>query len=172
MDPTKVQCILDWPKPQIVKALCGFLGLAVYYRRFVKHFGLIATPLNNMLKLNNFLWTPNAESAFEELKKAITLAPVLVLLNFDEEFTIETGASGQGIGVVLTQNRHLVAFISKTLSSKNQSLSAYDKEMFAILYAVSKWRPYLLGNHFTILTDHQPLKHIFDQRISIPAQHQ
>lgn len=125
-----------------------------------------------MLKLNNFIWTNDAESAFEELKKAITSAPVLVLPNFTEEFTIETDASGQSIGAVLTQNSHLVAFLSKTLSPKNQSSSAYDKEMFAILYAVHKWRPYLLGNHFTILTDHQPLKHMFDQRITTHAQHQ
>ncbi|XP_062003229.1 uncharacterized protein LOC133720775 [Rosa rugosa] len=109
----------------------GFLWTQV--RRFVKHYGLIAKPLTELLKKGNFIWTPNADTAFSELKAAITSAPVLALPNFDEEFFIETDASGQGIGAVLTQNRHPVAFLSTTLSPKNQSLSTYEKEMFAVL---------------------------------------
>lgn len=171
MDASKVQCILDWPQPQSTKALRGFLGLTGYYRRFVKHYGMISKPLNDMLKSGNFIWTPESESAFLELKQAITSAPVLALPNFDEEFFIETDASGLGIGAVLTQRKHPVAFLSKCLSPKNQALSTYEKEMLAVLFAVEKWRPYLLGHQFTILTDHQPLQHMFNQRISTPAQH-
>lgn len=170
MDPEKVQCIQAWPKPLTVKALRGFLGLAGYYRRFIQHFGLIAKPLTDMLKTNNFTWTTQAETAFTHLKTAITTAPVLALPDFDKEFTIETDASGLGIGAVLTQQKHPVAFLSKALSSKNQSLSVYDKEMFAILYSVAKWRHYIFGRPFTILTDHQTLKHLLDQRISTPSQ--
>lgn len=171
VDPSKVQCLLDWPKPPNIKALRGFLGLAGYYRRFVHHFGLIAKPLTDVLKSNGFVWTPAAEEAFTQLKQAITSAPVLALPNFSQPFTIETDASNMGIGAVLSQHKHPIAFLSKSLSPKNQSLSVYDKEMFAILFAVDKWRPYLLGQQFTILTDHQTLKHLLDQRISTPSQH-
>lgn len=119
-----------------------------------------------MLKSNNFIWTPQVEEAFSQLKTAVTTAPVLALPDFSKLFTIETDDSGSGIGVVLTQLKHLIAFLSKTLSQKNQTLFVYDKEMFTILFAVEKWRPYLLGQKFTILTDHQTLKHLSDQRIT------
>lgn len=172
MDPSKIQCIVDWPKPQTVKALRGFLGMAGYYRKFIRHFGLIAKPLSDMLKAHNFIWTSDADIAFVKLKQAMTSAPVLALPNFNEEFFVETDASGSGIGAVLSQQRHPVAFLSKNLSPRNQALSVYDKEMLAVLHAVNKWRPYLLGNSFTILTDHQTLKHMLDQRITTPSQHQ
>ncbi|KAK9913983.1 hypothetical protein M0R45_037782 [Rubus argutus] len=171
VDPSKVQCLTDWPKPKTIKALRGFLGLAGYYRRFVHHFGQIARPLHDMLKAHNFLWTPAADDAFIQLKHAVTSAPVLALPDFSQPFIVETDASGLGIGAVLSQQRHPIAFLSKTLSPRNQTLSVYEKEMLAILFAIDKWRPYLLGQHFTILTDHQTLKHLLDQRISTPAQH-
>ncbi|PRQ56667.1 putative nucleotidyltransferase, Ribonuclease H [Rosa chinensis] len=171
VDPDKVQCLNEWPKPQTVKGLRGFLGLAGYYRRFVQNFGLIAQPLNDMLKANNFFWSTAAEDAFQRLKLAVTTAPVLALPDFNQAFTVETDASGLGIGAVLTQQKHPIAYLSKTLSPKNQVLSVYDKEMFAILFAIDKWRPYLLGNQFTILTDHQTLKHLLTQRITTPSQH-
>lgn len=170
-DPSKVQSIKDWSKPTSLKSLRGFLGLAGYYRRFIRHFSTIAKPLTEMLKTDNFIWTQSSEQAFEQLKLALISAPVLALPDFTQPFTVETDASGMGIGVVLSQNKYPVAFLSKSLSIRNQALSVYDKEMFAVLYAIDKWRPYLLGNSFTILTDHQTLKHLLDQRISTPSQH-
>lgn len=170
-DPAKVQCLTDWPKLTTLKGLRGFLGLAGYYRCFVQHFGLIAKPMTDMLKIGNFVWTPASEEAFTHLKTAVTIAPVLSLPDFSKPFTIETDASGMGIGTVLSQEKHPIAFLSKSLSPRNQALSVYDKEMFAILYAVDKWRPYILGRSFTILTDHQTLKHMLDQRITTPSQY-
>lgn len=90
--------------------------------------------------------------------------------DYSKSFTFEADISGLGIGAVLSQEKHPIAFLNKTLSARNQILSVYDKEMLAILYAVEKWRPYLLGSQFTILTDHQTLKHLLDQRISTSAQ--
>ncbi|PRQ22490.1 putative nucleotidyltransferase, Ribonuclease H [Rosa chinensis] len=171
MDPSKIKCITDWPKPKSVKSLRGFLGLAGYYRRFVPYFGVIAQPLTAMLKTDNFQWNPASEQAFERLKQAIISAPVLALPDFTKPFVVETDASGSGIGAVLTQEKHPVAFLSKSLSPNHQAMSTYDREMFAVMYAIDKWRPYLLGNSFKILTDHQTLKHLMDQRISTPAQH-
>lgn len=171
VNPSKIQCIVDWPQPQTLKALRGFLGLTGYYRKFVAHYGIIAKPLSDMLKTNNFVWSPASEAAFATLKNALTTAPILALPDFSHPFVIETDASGTGIGAILQQHRHPIAYLSKSLSPKNQALSVYEKEMMAILYAVDKWRHYVLGQVFTILTDHKTLKHMLDQRITTPAQH-
>lgn len=96
---------------------------------------------------------------------------MLALPDFTIPFVIETDASGTDIGAVLQQQHHPIAFLSKPLSPRNQALSVYEKEMLAVLFAVEKWRHYLLGQHFTILTGHKTLKHLLDQRITTPAQH-
>ncbi|PRQ60730.1 putative nucleotidyltransferase, Ribonuclease H [Rosa chinensis] len=171
VDPTKVQAIQAWPKPTTLKGLRGFLGITGYYRRFIHNYGVIAKPLTEMLKTENFIWTPASHSAFDELKHALMTAPVLALPDFSIPFIVETDASGLGIGAVLSQRKHPIAFLSKPLSPRNQVLSVYDKEMLAVMHAIDKWRPYLLGNPFTIITDHQTLKHLLDQRISTPSQH-
>lgn len=86
------------------------------------------------------------------------------------EFIIETDASGNGIGTILMQKGHPLAFMSRALSERYQQLSVYDKEIMAIIAAVQKWRPYLLGKHFIIKTDHQSLKYLMEQKISTPSQ--
>ena len=99
------------------------------------------------------------------LKQALCTAPVLALPDFSLPFHIETDASGSGIGVVLQQNGHPIAFISKALSPRNQGLSVYDKEYLAILMAVEQWRHYLLQGEFFIHTDHRSLIHLNEQRL-------
>ena len=100
----------------------------------------------------------------------MTTAPVLVLPDFNQEFIVEADASHYGIGVVLSQGGRPVAYFSKALSPKHQTLSVYEKEMMAILVAVRKWNSYLLGRHFKIKTDHQSLKFLLDQQANTPAQ--
>ncbi|XP_062005359.1 uncharacterized protein LOC133722489 [Rosa rugosa] len=171
VDPTKVQAIQAWPKPTTLKGMRGFLGITGYYRRFIQNYGITAKPLTEMLRADNFKWTMASETAFEELKRALMTAPVLALPDFSIPFIVETDACGLGIGAVLSQRKHPIAFISKSLSPRNQLLSVYDKEMLAVMHAIDKWRPYLLGHQFNIITDHQTLKHLLDQRISTPSQH-
>ncbi|KAL5805441.1 hypothetical protein ACOSQ4_028174 [Xanthoceras sorbifolium] len=131
-----------------------------YYRRFVKHYGLIAKPLTGMLKKDNFEWTKEARLAFEDLKRAMTQTSVLALPNFDKTFKVYTDVSGEGIGVVLVQEKRPLAFISKALGPMKKAWSTYAREMLAVIHAVKIWRPYLFGRKFTIVTDQQALRHL------------
>nr|KYP73577.1 Retrovirus-related Pol polyprotein from transposon 297 family [Cajanus cajan] len=103
MDPDKVQSVLQWPTPTTLKQLRGFLGLTSYYRRFIKGYASLASPLHDLLKKDAFLWSDTTQVAFDNLKRAMTQAPVLVLPNFSIPFELETDASGVGIGAILNK---------------------------------------------------------------------
>ena len=112
-DDTKVRNVRDWPVPDTVKKLYGFLGLAGYYRKFVRNFGIISKPLTDLLRKNVvFVWTPTMDVAFGAIKKALIEAPVLALPDFSKTFVVETDASATGIGAVLMQDSHPVAYLS------------------------------------------------------------
>ncbi|KAD2805006.1 hypothetical protein E3N88_38383 [Mikania micrantha] len=134
-DPPKICAIQQWAVPTNLKQLRGFLGLAGYYRRFIKAFGVMARPLTDLLKKDSFKCNEEAQVAFEILKQAFTTAPVLALPGFSKEFVVETDASSKGLGAVLMQEGHPIAFISKALSTRQQSSSVYEKELLAILMA-------------------------------------
>ena len=137
-DLDKVQAVLNLPVPSSVKELCNFLGLAGYYRHFVKHFGVISRPLAELLKKGAlFIWSTVHDAAFHALKQALTSAPVLALPDFSKPFCVETDASRTGIGAVLTQEGHQLAFLSKSQCPRSQGLSTYEKEYLAILGAVT-----------------------------------
>lgn len=171
-DPAKVEAVQTWPIPISVRAVRGFLGLTGYYRKFIQHYGVISRPVTELLKKGKiFQWTQPAETAFQLLKKAMIAAPVLAVPNFQQTFVLETDACKDGIGAVLMQQGHPVAYLSKGLCLKNQALSTYEKECLAILMAVDKWRPYLQHQHFIIRTDQQALLHLADQRLSTGIQH-
>lgn len=169
-DPSKIHAVANWPQPSNLKQLRGFLGLAGYYRRFVKDFGKIAKPLNDMLKKDCFSWSDDSVSAFLTLKHALVSAPVLALPDFSKPFVVETDASGKGIGVVLMQEQHPIAYISKSLGPKQQAMSIYERELLAIVYAVQKWGTYLAHAHFIIRTDQKSIKHMLEQRLNTPFQ--
>jgi hypothetical protein len=168
-DPIKVQVIVDWPVPSSVKELRSFLGLAGYYRKFVKHFGIIARPFTDLLKKNALrVWTSAHDSAFSTLKCALSSAPVLALPDFSQPFTVEMDACATGVGAVLMQQGHPLAYISKALGPKNRGLSTYEKEYLAILVAVDQWRHYLQTGEFIICTDQKSLIHLNEQRLHTP----
>lgn len=165
-DPDKIAAVRAWPVPATVKELRSFLGLSGYYRKFVPHYGVICKPLNDLLRKGElFVWTQHHDQAFQALKQALCAAPVLALPDFRRPFVVETDASATGIGVVLIQNGHPLAYLSKALGPRSQGLSTYEKEYLAILAAVDHWKHYLQHAEFHILTDHQSLAQLNEQRL-------
>lgn len=170
-DPAKIQDIEQWRTPSNTKELRSFLGLAGFYRKFVRHFGIISRPLFNLLKKHTlFVWTQEHQKAFDLLKTALVTAPVLALPDFSKQFYIYTDACQYGIGAVLMQQGHPLAFLSRALGPKNQGLSTYEKEYLAIILAVVHWRAYLQVSEFVIYTDHSSLVQLNEQRLHTPWQ--
>ena len=170
VDQGKVATILNWPRPTNVSELRGFLGLTGYYRKFVRNYGIISRPLTNLLKKGQFGWPEEAEKAFQDLKTVMTTTPTLAMPNFAEPFIIETDASGDGIGAVLSQQGRPIAFMSRALGTTKRSWSTYAREMLAIIQAIQTWRPYLLGRKFYIHTDQCSLMYLLEQRITTLEQ--
>ncbi|KAL4291580.1 hypothetical protein GQ457_14G013300 [Hibiscus cannabinus] len=171
VDFCKVEAIKAWPIPTSIKGVRGFLGIAGYYRKFIKGFSTLAASLSDLLrKGEGFDWTAAAQEAFDQLKQRLCSAPVLGLPDFSKEFIVETDASGVGIGAVLHQGDKLLAFYSQKLSPRMQGASTYHQEMFAITQAVGKWIQYLLGRKFIIITDQRSLRELTQQVIQTPEQ--
>lgn len=171
-EKAKVEAVQNWPVPTNLKQLRGLLGLAGYYRRFIQHYGHISRPLTALLKKGtSFVWTSETEAAFRALQQKLIQAPVLALPDFTKSFVLETDASDIEVGAVLMQEGHPIAYLSKPLSPRNQTLSTYEKECIAILMAIDKWRAYLQHQKFSIFTDHISLLHITEQRVTSKLQH-
>jgi hypothetical protein len=164
VDPSKVEAVSKWKQPSNVNEVRSFLGMAGYYRRFIKGFSSIARPMTELLKKDNkFVWTPKCEESFQIIKKKLTTAPVLTLPDIHQSFVIFCDASRQGLGCVLMQNEKVIAYASRLLKLHEQNFPTHDLELAAIVHAQKIWRHYLIGNKCHIFTDHKSLKYIFTQ---------
>lgn len=126
--------------------------------------------MTDLMKRGIFKWNEENKGAFNQLKEALISSLVLTLPDLSKPFTVETNSSQFDIGVVLIQNQHPKAYISKVLSPKNQLLLVYDKELLALMYAVEKWHSYLAIRPFVIKTDQKNLRHLFEQKLSTTSQ--
>eukprot|EP00253_Pinus_taeda_P002639 PITA_02639 len=140
VDPNKIKAIKEWSKPKNISKLRGFLGLTRYYRRFIKNYAHLTAPLTNLLKKNAFKWDDQTDKCFEKLKEVMSTTPVLATLDFSKQFVVECDASGFGISAVLMQDNHPIAFESRKLNKQEGLKSTYQKEMLAIIHALTKWR--------------------------------
>ena len=178
-DPDKTEAIRSWPKPTTEKQLRSFLGIAGYYRRFVEGFAKIAAPLhailskpkkNTKVKPEQFskLWNEDCDRAFGRLKEKLTSTPVLGYPDFSAEFILETDASFEGLGAVLSQEREgkkvVIAYASRALRPTEKNMDNYSSmklELLALKWSVTeKFRDYLLGSKFVVFTDNNPLSYI------------
>jgi len=165
VDPQKVKAIMDLPRPTNVTEIRNFLRLAGYYRRFIKDFSKISSPLTNLLKkVVKFEWSSKCEEAFQELKNRLTSAPILTLPVEGEEYIVYTNASKNGLGCVLMQGDRVIAYASQQLKSYEKNYPTHDLELTAVVFALKIWRHYLYGAPCKIYTDHQSLKYIFTQK--------
>ena len=137
------------------------MGLTVYYRKFIRNYANIAKPLTDQLRKDSFGWNSAALTTFNNLKKAMTTAPV-ALRDFTKMFFIETDASNCGLGVVLIQEQHPVAFFSKALGKRASLKPTYEKELMAIVFVILKWRHYLFGRKFMVRTGQSSLKFLLE----------
>jgi hypothetical protein len=172
VDPSKVQDVLNWNPPKNVPEIRSFLGLAGYYRRFIEGFSKIVKPLTSLLeKGKEFKWDDKCQACFEELKKKLTTAPVLIMPDIHKAFDVYCDASRQGLGCVLMQEGKVVAYASRQLIKHEQNYPTRDLELAAIVHTLKIWRHYMIGNKCQIFTDHKSLKYIFTQRDLNLRQH-
>ena len=163
IDPEKVRCVSDWPTPTDQRSLKQFMGLASYYKRFVQGFAQVAAPLNALTeKTKTWEWTAECNGAFLELKKRLVSAPILVMPCFNHKFILDTDASGEGLGAVLSQSvdgqERVVAYASKTLSKTEHRYCATRRELLVVVWATQHFRPYLYGCGFLLRSDHSALQ--------------
>nr|GEW88765.1 hypothetical protein [Tanacetum cinerariifolium] len=163
IDTTKISAITTWPPPTSLHDVRSFHGLASFYRRFIQGFSMIVAPTIECLKSSKFVWNTVAQSAFEQLKHAVTKAPVLALPNFEHVFQVKCDAFGLGVGGVLSQLNRPIAFFSKKLNDTRRRYNTYDKEFYAIVRNLKYWRHYLLPAEFILYSEHQALKFIQGQ---------
>ena len=168
-DQKKVQAVQEWPVPTDATEVRRFLGLASYYRRYMHQFSYIAAPLHSLTQKGvQFSWTSECQSAFSTLKERLMQAPILAYPRFDSEaspFLLQTDASAVGIGAVLEQDGHVVAYASRTLTKSEQQYSVIQRECLAAVYGMKQFRHYLLGRAFKLITDHAPLQWLSAQKM-------
>ncbi|GBG70345.1 hypothetical protein CBR_g6473 [Chara braunii] len=162
-DPRKVAAVQEAPTPVTLIQARAFLGLASYYRRFIKGFAGVAKPLTNLVKKEGqLIWTPECEAVFHALKEALTSSPVLARPDPTRPFALYTDRQPQAISAVLTQHgvdgrEHVIEYASKTLSQAQANYEACKGECMAVVWGIQHFRPYLYGQKFVQVTDHQPL---------------
>lgn len=169
-DPEKVQAINNFPPPATVKQVRSFLGMTGWYRRFIPAYAALATPLTSLLGgKGKFNWTNEAQVSFEKLKGCLVSAPVLAHPDFKRPFVIQCDASATGVGSVLYQLsddglEHPIAYMSKKLNSAQRNYSVTELECLAAVLSLKKFRAYVEGMPFKVVTDHASLKWLMTQK--------
>jgi hypothetical protein len=138
--------------------------MCTYYKKFVKGFSQLCAPLTDLPKKGTFKWDEEAQIMMDKMKKVMSTCLGLALPYFNLPFTLECDASGEGIGAVLMQKRHPLAYESRKLRGPELLYSIYDKEMLAMMHALAKFRQYLVGAQFVVKLDHNSLKYLLEQK--------
>ena len=175
-DPALLAAIRDIPPPKTATEVRSFLGLAGYYRRYVKGFAAIAAPLHALTRKDAlFHWSEDCQAAFDQLKVRLTTSPITTFPDFSQEFRLYTDASTAGLGAILAQIRdgkeRIICCASQALNKAEKSYSATKLECLAIVWAVAKFRPYLMAMPFEVYTDHYALQWLKTMRTGSALLH-
>ena len=170
-NPKQVAAVQEFPVPQNVHEVRQFLGLTSYYcnRRFIAQFSKVASPLHDLTrKETKWNWTEDCQNSLEHLKRKLLTSPVLEYLDFEVDFVLETDASFQGLGAILSQPKpdgklHPLAYASRSLSNPENNYSVTELETLGVVWAIQHFRAYLYGHNVTIITDHSAVKAILDK---------
>ena len=170
VDKAKIELTSQLPSPMNVKTVRQFLGHAGFYRRFIKDFSKIAKPLYKLLEKDaKFVWEKECQESFEELKSHLTTTPVVRAPNWQLPFEVMCNASDLSIRAVLGQREdgkpHVVYYASKTLNEAQRNYTTIEKELLAVVYALYKFRAYLVGSDIIIFTDHSALKYLLTSKM-------
>lgn len=178
-DPEKTQAIRDWPTPRTPEDVRRFLGFAGYYRKFVKNFSRIASPLSELMPTphrkqrkgkkptskKTWVWGPEQNNAFEQLRTALSPPPILGYADYGRPFELHTDAPVQGLGAILYQTQEgqkkVIAYASRSLGKAEKNYPAHKMEFLALKWAVTdKFQEYLYGTQFIVETDNNPLTYV------------
>lgn len=174
-NPEKVEAMVNYPRPRTSTEIKRFIGMCSWYRRFIPHFSTLVSPLNDLLKgkkkRQTITWNDSAEKSFLIIKNALVSAPILTTADFNLPFTIQCDASDTGLGGTLTQCQDgvekVISFASRSLSRAERNYSVSEREALAVLFCIEKYRPFLEGSKFTVITDHYSL--LWLQRMKEPT---
>ncbi|GAB1865875.1 Reverse ribonuclease integrase [Camponotus japonicus] len=163
VDPDKTAPIVEYPPPRNIKQLRRFIGMASWYRRFIPQCATLLEPLTRLLRKGfSWEWGDEQKAAFDSIKSCITSPPTLSCPNFELPFVLQTDASSVDLGAVLTQEsegvEHVIAFASRALSEAEKKYSTTEQECLAVVWSIKKFRPYLEGYTFKVITDHSSLR--------------
>ncbi|MCO5561070.1 hypothetical protein L7F22_014691 [Adiantum nelumboides] len=165
MDPAKIEAIRNWPDLKNVHEVRSFLGLCSYYRRYVRKFAEIASPLHMLTQKGvPFSWGVTEVTVFPTLKEKTTTGPVLILPDVQKSFEVYCDACGRSLGTVLMQEGRVIAYESRMFSKPEMTAQIYEKELLAVIHALPQWRHNLLEADFTVFTDHQSLRYFLSQK--------
>ena len=173
VDQSKVLIIKTLAPPTTVKGIRSFLGHAGFYRRFIKEFSKIARPLCKLLeKDTRFNFDDSCKVAFEEIKIILVQAPIMAATEWDQGFEIMCDASDFPMGVVLVQRKEkifrAIYYARRTFNEAQENYSTTEKEILAIVFACEKFRPYILGSHIIVHTDHAAIKYLMSKKEAKP----
>ncbi|CAL2255626.1 unnamed protein product [Prunus armeniaca] len=173
VDKSKIGLVRHLPSPTSVREVRSFLGHAGFYRRFIKDFSKISTPLCRLLQKDvPFVFDDECEKAFNHLKELLTSAPIIVPPDWSLPFELMCDASDYALGAVLGQRKdkkpHVIYYASRTLNDAQLNYSTTEKEFLAVVFALDKFRSYLLGTKVIIYSDHATLKYLLTKKEAKP----
>ena len=161
VDLEKVEVVMSRERSKSVFEIHSFLGLARYYRRFIEDFSRLAAPMTRLTQKGvKFEWDDLCEKAFQELKRRLTSAHIMIVPEHGQRYTVYCDTSRDELGCVLMQSERVVAYGSKQLKNHEQNYPTHDLKLAAIVFALKIWRHYLYGEQFEVFSDHKSLKYI------------